>query len=206
MADEPSSKKPNKRTLWLLGGIIAEIAVYVWYRNNKATEAALAATGGGTGFATPTNMPSGAASTTTNLSGIAGAIASFQDWERNVQSWAVQNGYDPAEVQNALTTYASGSCLTTGQYAIIDKGLGQFGFPPDAPYQGLVQCPHAPAPAPKPAPAPAPAPTPAPIHPAAALSDAQFYQLLTQQIGNLSAETGIGAPPEQVKGWFNQYS
>lgn len=139
MPEENESLKPSKKNaIWYVLGAAAGLGLYLWYRNYQnnqtlaATQNALA------------NEPSGASNSTTNVgaSPITSTISTLSDWMTQAQQWLDGQGYDAATVQNALQAYSQGTCLTSQEFQYLDKALGQFGMPPDAPFQGLVQCPQ----------------------------------------------------------------
>jgi hypothetical protein len=142
-------KKPKvSRNTWLALGVVAGVVVYVWYKRRQAAAAAA-------GVATlPAGMPSGAQSgvSTSPAGGPGTTFLSLQDWMSAVQRWATTLGFDAANTQNALQAYAGGHCLSSTQYAILNQALTVFGAPPNAPYQGLVQCTNQPPPPPPPPP------------------------------------------------------
>jgi hypothetical protein len=138
MAEETEKKPDNKKgaiskRTWLIGGIVAGIAIYIWWKRKQA--AAANSTVGGIPIS---GMPGGAGNATTSPA--PNQFTSLQAWMAAVQTWAVTLGYDPAVTQNALQAYSQGQCVTASGFTIIDKALGFFGQPPGAPYQGLVQC------------------------------------------------------------------
>lgn len=130
------------RKWWYVIGAGAGLAGYFIYRwwKNRSSGAIV-------------SMPSGAQTATDTGSGVTTStstpISSLVDWIAQAQTWLVKSlNADPAVVQNALQHYASGHCLTTVEYNLIDKALGQLGMPPNAPYQGLIKCATAPTPKP----------------------------------------------------------
>lgn len=139
MPPEKDKKKKGgmSRSTLMIAGVLAGVAVYIWYRNKQAAAAAAASN-----VATlPSSMPAGAVSTTTGpVSSAVATFLSLSDWMNAVQTWGNSLGYDAATTQNALQTYRSGHCLPANQFAIINQALTRFGAPPNAPYQGVVQC------------------------------------------------------------------
>ena len=138
MAEDDKGKKPGgkSRMVWILGGVGVGAVVYLWYKHVQANNAASAlnATTAGSTLA-------GAQSSTTALgSALPTSFTDFQSWLQAVQTWGNSTGADPATTQNALQAYSAGTCLSPAEFAIVDKALGMFGSPPEAPFQGLVQC------------------------------------------------------------------
>lgn len=134
----------DRKWWYVIGAGVAIVGyfVYKWYENQQATNAANAAN------SALSSEPSGAQTASTNLSPTttSGTISTLEDWMVQAQSWLTSSlGADPATVQMALQNYANGTCLTNQEYNYIDQALGSLGMPPDAPYQGLIQCPNEPA-------------------------------------------------------------
>lgn len=136
MPDEAPAKPKSKYT-WYIVGAAAGVGLYFLYKYYTNQQAANSAN------TTLASEPSGAQSNSTDLAPAATAstINTYQDWEQQVQAWADSLGMDPATVANALNSYGNNTCLPSNEFSIIDKALGQFGLPPDAPFSGVVQCP-----------------------------------------------------------------
>lgn len=138
-------QEQKKKYLWYaVGGVVGLLAI-LWYRRYKNNQAATQAANTS---AAATPIPFGASAgnamtdlaTAPSISG-SGVISSLTDWMNQVQSWASGSlGADPALVQNALQAYSNNLCLTPQEFNVIDRALGQFGAPPDAPFSGVVVC------------------------------------------------------------------
>lgn len=136
MAEAPKSGKKSQGKLVIAGAIVGLLA-YLWW---KRKQAASAQSGGAIGTLPPA-MPGGAESSTTQIGGSGTpSFNSITDWMSHVQTWGNSLGFDAATTQSALQAYSTGECLSGTQYKIIDQALGLFGMPPQAPYQGVVQC------------------------------------------------------------------
>lgn len=139
MADNPITKKPINRNVYVGAGVVVGGLLYLWYRR-RAAAASGGAQPGLIGATLPGTMPEGAMSNTTSVTPIGGSPVSLQEWFAKVQLWGNSLGYDPATIQNALQSYGLGNCLTETEYNILNTALGTFGMPPEAPYQGLAKC------------------------------------------------------------------
>lgn len=139
MPEESPKKDSKKRNIYIIGGGVVGLVVYLWYKHTQTTNAAnaLNATLPATG-----SLGGNAGNATTNLAANLPSITDLQGWMQAVQTWANSLGNDPALTQNALQHYGQGVCLSAAEFAILDKALGQFGSAPGAPFQGLVQCPQ----------------------------------------------------------------
>lgn len=143
MPDNPISKKPIKKQYLVGAGIVTGVVVLLWYRRRAAAQQSINPIGSSANL--PGTMPGGAGSSTTDLGntgtgGIGSAPTNLQDWMAKVQLWANSLGFDAATTQNALQAYSIGSCIPGNGYNILNQALAVFGMPPQAPYQGLVQC------------------------------------------------------------------
>lgn len=56
-----------------------------------------------------------------------------EEWSRIVSDWLISHGRNPADVQNAITSYLAGKPLTTIQQAIVNIAIQAYGVPPTGP-------------------------------------------------------------------------
>lgn len=130
------------------GAAVVGYLLYRWYQNNKSNTSLVATTPA----ATTTGDTGSGGGSIGSITSTTPTISTLSDWMSQAQTWLDSSlNADPATAQQALQNYSNGTCLDSTQYAYIDKALGQLGMPPNAPYQGLIKCPNAPAP---PAPVP----------------------------------------------------
>lgn len=106
------------------------------------------ADGGGTGGEDPN--PVFISKPVPNTPGTDGVIVGTQDsnelWSRRAVEWLYgQHLATPAEAQAAIEAYMSGSDLSYGKSALVDKAIRQFGLPPEPLQRGKTLPSSAPA-------------------------------------------------------------
>lgn len=125
------TRKIGPLPLWAWLGIGAAIGYYIYKRNQTAQATAAAVAGGSQQAAADTQ-------TTLSPSGLTGGgpgmqYASNADWATAAADAAIQAGFNPTEVENAISNFLSGSTQDSQGEAILNWILQNFGSPPSGP-------------------------------------------------------------------------
>lgn len=125
------TRKIGPLPLWAWLGIGAAIGYYIYKRNQSAQATAAAVAGGGQQAAADTQS-------TLSPSGLTGSgpgvqYASNADWATAASDAAINAGFNPSEVENAVSNYLDGSTQDSQGEAILNWILQNFGSPPSGP-------------------------------------------------------------------------
>lgn len=126
--------------VWVWGAIVAAVIILIAYirRANSASTAVSTDAGTAEGDGSLDSSLSGAGGIATDASG----TASGSTTPTSNPSWvaeAVQGltGYEPLQVEQALTDFLNGNPLSTTEQSIVNGALSQFGQPPEGLPQGV---------------------------------------------------------------------
>lgn len=152
---------------WLWGVVIGGgIAAYAWITRSSGDDVTPAP-------AAPASTDYGDAVDAGDIQGIptvkdtSPPVTTNPAWIRVVTDRLVALGYDPVQVNNALTKGLAGLTLTAQEAALWNEAVRRYGAPPEGAPPITVDTPTGtpdPTPDPTPEPTPSPVPTPPPGH------------------------------------------